>query len=202
MRRCFAGMAYLVVSTKGKELFRRELSGPVTLGRSTDCGVWINDAGVSRRHCRIEKTGEDAWEVVDLGSRNGVVVHGERVTRHTLSDGEAFHIGSARIAFHAIEFVSARPPRPSTPGQEPADSISDTVISNSTSRMGRGLPIPRAAMPGQSESEAMKPAAPLPFTRPPARPIPAASESPDEDETPYAERRPPRQGLLRRFLHK
>jgi hypothetical protein len=164
--------------------------------------VWINDVGVSRRHCRIEKTSEDAWEVVDLGSRNGVVVHGERVTRHTLSDGEAFHIGSARIAFHAVGFVSARPPRPSTPAQEPADSVSDTVISNSASRMGRVLPIPRAAMPGQSESEATKPAAPLPFTRPPARPIPAASESPDEPQPARRESRPQRQGLLQRLLHK
>ena len=196
-------MAYLVVSMKGKELFRRELSGPATLGRSTDCGVWINDASVSRRHCRIEKTGDDAWEVVDLGSRNGVVVHGERVTRHPLSDGEAFHIGGVRIAFHAVGFVSSRPPRPSTP-QGSADSVSDTVISNSASRMGRALPIPRAAtpMPGQSDSEAAKPAAPLPFTRPPARPIPAASESPDEPQPSRREARPQRPGLLQRLLHK
>jgi FHA domain len=195
-------MAYLVVSMKGSELFRRELSGPVTLGRSTDCGVWINDAGVSRRHCRIEKTGDDAWEVVDLGSRNGVVVHGERVARHTLKDGEAFHIGAARIAFHAVGFVSARPQRPSAPAQGSADSISDTVISNSASRMGRALPTPRAAMPGQSESEATKPAAPLPFTRPPARPIPAPSESPDDPQPSRRNARPQRQGLLQRLLHK
>ncbi len=196
-------MAYLVVDMKGKELFRRELSGgAITLGRSTDCELWLNDSAVSRRHCRFEKTGDDAWDVVDVGSRNGVVVHGERVARHTLKDGEAIHIGAARITFHAVGFVSSRPTRPSTPLQGVGDSISDTIISSSTSRMGRALPTPRAAMPGRSEGDTKKPAAPLPFTRPPARPIPAASESPDEPVTTSTAPRLQRQGLLRRLLHK
>ena len=196
-------MAYVVVSMKGKELFRRELSGDMTLGRSTDCELWLNDLGVSRRHCRFEKkntAGE--WDVVDLGSRNGVVVHGERVARHTLRDGEAIHVGGARIMFHADAFVSARPSRPSTPSQGAADSVSDTIVSNSASRTGRVMPMPRAAMPGQSVSEPTKPAAPLPFTRPPARPIPAASESPDEPPTASPTARPQRHGFLHRLLHK
>ena len=40
-------MAYLVVTVKDKELYRRELTGPVTLGRSTECDLWLNDNGVS-----------------------------------------------------------------------------------------------------------------------------------------------------------
>ena len=195
-------MAYLVVSMKGKELFRRELTGDMTLGRSTDCELWLNDLGVSRRHCRFEKKSDDQWEVVDLGSRNGIVVHGEKVPRRTLKDGEAFHIGGARITFHADAFVSSRPTRPSTPSQGAADSVSDTIISNSASRIGRALPTPRAAMPGQSDTETTKPAAPLPFTRPPARPIPAASESPDEPARTSIASRPHRLGLLHRLLHK
>lgn len=162
-------MAYLVVTVKGKELYRRELSGPLTLGRSTDCDLWLNDQGVSRKHCRFERVG-DAWEVHDLGSRNGVVLHGERVTHHALGDGEAVHVGSARVTFHAVGFVPARPATPQGTG----DSISDTVIGKSAPRAGRTLPTPRAAMPGHLERDARKPAAPLAFTRPPARPMPSA----------------------------
>ncbi len=194
-------MAYLVVTIKGKELCRQELNGPVTLGRSTDCDLWVNEAGVSRRHCRFERNGE-AWEVHDLGSRNGVVLHGERITKHTLGDGDSIHVGAARIMFHALGYVTSRPARPSVP-QGPADSVSDTVMSpNGGSRTGRLLPTPRARMPGQSDTEATNPTAPLAFTRPPARPMPAASRSVDENGKSDREHQPRREGLLRRFLHR
>ncbi|HEV2296400.1 MAG TPA: FHA domain-containing protein [Tepidisphaeraceae bacterium] len=193
-------MAYLVVTMKDKELCRRELSGPgITVGRSTDCDLWLNDGGVSRRHCCFERNGE-AWEVVDLGSRNGVVVHGEKVTRHVLRDGDSVHVGGARIAFHAVGYVPSRPTRPATP-QPVGDSISDTIVSaNSGSRMGRALPTPRAVDPDAREKVG-ETSAPLAFTRPPARPIPAPSQSPDDNVKSKGEH-PIREGVLRRFLHK
>lgn len=196
-------MPYLVVTMDGKELYRRELTGPVTLGRSTDCDLWLNDAGVSRRHCRFEQHG-DAWEVVDLGSRNGIVLHGERIMKHTLRDGDAIHVGAARVTFHAVAFRPSRPTRPATP-QGVGDSISDTVISaNAASHMGRALPMPRATKPNTSQRDAATPAARLAFTRPPARPIPAASTATNgngksrEERGENGERR---ESLLRRLLH-
>jgi pSer/pThr/pTyr-binding forkhead associated (FHA) protein len=189
-------MAYLVVTMKGKELYRRELSGPVTLGRSTDCDLWLNDQGVSRRHCRFELGDDGAWSVHDLGSRNGVLLHGERVTKCRLTDGDYVRVGDAKITFHEVGYVSARP---ATPQRGSGDSMSDTVV-NSASRMGRVLPAPRAATPGHDDPSApMVPApesdASLAFKRPPARPMPVG-EDPDSDS---GERRA---GLLRRFLHK
>ena len=187
-------MAYLVVTVKGKELYRRELSGnAVVVGRSTECDLWLNDGGVSRRHCRFERVG-GAWEVVDLGSRNGIVMHGERLTKHRLRDGDAIHVGEARIAFHADGFVAARPATPQGVG----DSVSDTVIANPVSRSLRPLPAPRPSMPAPSPGhrESAKPAARLAFTRPPARPMPVPSDVNDPD---VDEHRP---GFLRRFLQK
>ncbi len=184
-------MAYLVVTIKGKELCRRELSGSsVTLGRSTDCEFWLNDQGVSRRHCRFERVG-DAWEVQDLGSRNGVVIHGERITKRELSDGDAIHLGAVRITFHADGYVSARPATPQGFG----DSISDTVIASSASRTGRMLPTPRATVPTRSDAKAAQPVAKLAFSRPPARPMPVATDVNNPDGE-----RP--KGRLRRFLQK
>lgn len=191
-------MAYLVVTTAGKELYRRELAGPVTLGRSTECDLWLNDNGVSRRHCRFDRGESGAWEVHDLGSRNGVFVHGERVFQHTLKDGDHVRIGGVKIAFHEIGYVSSRP---AMPQRGSGDSMSDTVVSNAASRIGRVLPMPRAAMPGKGApsipmaSAPETPTAPLAFQRPPARPIPVGDKSDDNGKGEHHE------GLLRRFIH-
>jgi pSer/pThr/pTyr-binding forkhead associated (FHA) protein len=196
-------MAYLVVTVRDRELYRRELSGPMTLGRSTDCDLWLNDNGISRRHCRFER-GEDgsSWAVQDLGSRNGVFVHGERVAKHILRDGDHVRVGDAKITFHEVGYVSSRP---ATPQMSSGDSMSDTVVSNGMSRNGRAMPIPRAATPAKTspdlfEAPAPDPSTPLAFQRPPARPMPVGEKSIDDtdpEQPPH-----PREGLFRRFLHK
>ncbi|MGB7157922.1 MAG: FHA domain-containing protein, partial [Tepidisphaeraceae bacterium] len=138
-------MAYLVVTSKGKELYRRELAGPVTLGRSTDCELWLNDTGVSRKHCRFEPAG-DGWEVHDLGSRNGVFVHGEPVTKHVLRDGDVVRIGEARIRFYEVGFVSARPAAPT----RSSDPMSETIAHPEIASIGpKPRPAPRPATPGR-----------------------------------------------------
>jgi len=195
-------MAYLVVTVQDKELFRRELSGPLTLGRSTDCELWLNDQGVSRRHCRFERASDGTWEVQDLGSRNGVFSHGQRVTKHTLRDGEYVRVGGAKIKFHEVGYVSSRP---ATPQKGAGDSMSDTVV-NSASRIGRSLPMPRAATPGKNAPDiapAPESTAPLAFQRPPARPMPVGEANGDDNADDQGNGHPkPREGLLRRFLHK
>ena len=193
-------MAYLVVTLNGKELFRRELASAVTFGRSTDCDLWINDAGVSRHHCRVEPApGSGAgWVVTDLGSRNGVLVHGERVTSHPLKDGEAFRIGGARITFHEVGFVSARPSAPT----RSSDPMSETEVAPAFNSP-RPMPAPRPAMPGRDPADPSKdlvpaPAAPLAFTRPMARPIPVAPDD-SVDDNADGERS---QGVVRRWLQR
>jgi hypothetical protein len=201
-------MAYLVVTVNDKELYRRELSGPMTLGRSIDCELWLNDNGISRRHCRFERSEDGAaWTVQDLGSRNGVFVHGERVAKHALRDGEHVRVGGVKVTFHEVGYVSSRPARPQVGS---GDSMSDTVVGNGTSRNGRVMPIPapRVAVlektsPDLFEGPAPDPGAPLAFQRPPARPMPVGERSEDDDGNASPERPPqPREGLLRRFLHK
>jgi pSer/pThr/pTyr-binding forkhead associated (FHA) protein len=204
-------MAYLVVTVRDRELFRRELSGPLTLGRSTDCELWLNDNGVSRRHCRFEQASDGAWEVHDLGSRNGVFAHGQRVAKHTLRDGDHVRVGEAKITFHEVGYVSSRP---ATPQRGAGDSMSDTVL-KSASRVGRALPTPRAvtprpATPGKTAPDlapAPEPAAPLAFQRPPARPMPVTEAIDEVDERSDGDgegngHAKPRESFLRRLLHK
>jgi len=66
------------------------------LGRSRRADVQIAGRGVSRKHARVCVVG-DAVEVVDLGSRAGVMVRGQRVPRALVSVGESFTVGGARI---------------------------------------------------------------------------------------------------------
>ena len=58
----------------------------LTLGRSMDVDVLLDNEGVSRRHARIYREGEHYW-LEDLGSTNGVFVNGEKLDRTKLFDG-------------------------------------------------------------------------------------------------------------------
>jgi len=70
----------------------------VTIGRSSDCDVRIDDANVSRRHAEVRRIG-DGYSLVDLGSTNGTEVNGKRIDRQQLRDGDRITMGSTEIVF-------------------------------------------------------------------------------------------------------
>jgi pSer/pThr/pTyr-binding forkhead associated (FHA) protein len=107
----FANMAYLAVLQSGQLIARRELVGPMVIGRARESDVWVPDIRVSRRHCRIEPDG-DEWVVVDLDSRNGTQVGGSSVRRHVLEEGDEVTVGDAVLRFSAGKIVSRRPADP------------------------------------------------------------------------------------------
>jgi hypothetical protein len=73
--------------------------GGGTVGRSRECDVIVDDAGVSRRHAEI-RPGARGWTVLDLGSTNGLRVNGEDVRgERTLSSGDRVELGSTEIVF-------------------------------------------------------------------------------------------------------
>ena len=80
---------------------RRPLQPPgVVIGRGTDADLRINDPGVSRRHAelRIAVTNRMvSVSIVDLGSTNGILVDGERVTHALLKDGSQIVMGSTTM---------------------------------------------------------------------------------------------------------
>ena len=47
----------------------------VSIGRSADCDIPVDDQFASRRHAEILR-GEDAYQIHDLQSKNGVVIDG------------------------------------------------------------------------------------------------------------------------------
>jgi Protein of unknown function (DUF3662)/FHA domain len=73
--------------------------GGGTIGRSRDCDVVLDDAGISRRHAEI-RPGPAGWAVADLGSTNGVLVNGQQVQgSRPLAPGDRVELGSTVIVF-------------------------------------------------------------------------------------------------------
>lgn len=89
---------WLIVVSGGRGIGKMyRLDRLLTLGRSTQCDVHIDQDGVSRRHAMIELTVEGAIQIVDLDSRNGTFVNGDPVSRETLRDGDRIQIGGTTI---------------------------------------------------------------------------------------------------------
>jgi hypothetical protein len=69
-----------------------------TIGRSPDCGVFLDDVTVSRRHAALAQR-EGGWTIEDLGSLNGTFVNRRRVESAPLEDGDEIQIGKYRLTF-------------------------------------------------------------------------------------------------------
>jgi hypothetical protein len=70
----------------------------ITVGRSPDRDIVIQDNEVSRQHAlfRIEN---QAHTIADLHTSNGTFVNGARVSRHVLRPGDVVELGPARVSF-------------------------------------------------------------------------------------------------------
>ena len=75
-----------------------KLAGTTVIGRSVDCGICLDDEGVSREHARVEKDGQGNVWIADLGSTNGTyLLDGRRIERHVLQDGDKIRVGPDTI---------------------------------------------------------------------------------------------------------
>ncbi len=69
-----------------------------TIGRSPDCGIFLDDVTVSRRHAVLVER-ERSYFIEDLGSLNGTYVNRRRIESEQLSDGDEVQIGKYRLTF-------------------------------------------------------------------------------------------------------
>jgi pSer/pThr/pTyr-binding forkhead associated (FHA) protein len=74
---------------------------PITLGRSSNCTLSIEDDWISRTHCKIWVEGENVW-IEDLGSTNGSFIDGNRIDKQNLNLGSKLQIG--KIIFQLGHF--------------------------------------------------------------------------------------------------
>jgi hypothetical protein len=79
---------------------RYVLDGPTAvIGRSKECDCVVRDPNVSRRHAELRRSDNGDWQIVDLGSTNGVKVNGRQVETTRLSPGDDVVLGTARFTF-------------------------------------------------------------------------------------------------------
>jgi hypothetical protein len=70
----------------------------MTIGRSENADIQIDGHFISRVHARIVRA-SDKIMVEDVGSKNGVSVNAESVTRQALKHGDVIGIGKLRFTF-------------------------------------------------------------------------------------------------------
>lgn len=107
------------------ELTKNELH----IGRDINNEIVINDAEISRRHCRFSLQG-DAYVLEDLGSTNGTFVNEQRLAApYTLRGGETLRLGdNVTLAYELVGVESdatvasagaPAPPRAAAPPPPP-----------------------------------------------------------------------------------
>lgn len=72
--------------------------GVVTIGRSPECDLFLDDVTVSRKHARIVIE-VDGYTIEDEGSLNGTYVNRRRIERHQLFDGDEVQVGKFKMSF-------------------------------------------------------------------------------------------------------
>lgn len=101
------------------------LQGPVTIGRSPECDIHINDLGLSRVHARLVP-GEDGVHIEDLDSTNGTFLNDRRVMKERARKGD-------EIGFDKLRFRLS-----GAAGQEPVHVVA-TKSAQAPARSGNWL---------------------------------------------------------------
>lgn len=77
-------------------------SRDVTIGRSLDCSIRLDDLLASRQHCRLSFF-QGRWHVDDLGSYNGTLVNRDRVQSAPLASGDTISVGRSSLSLACVE---------------------------------------------------------------------------------------------------
>ncbi len=72
----------------------------LTIGRSPEAEVFLDDVTVSRNHALIVRR-RDGLYIDDLGSLNGTYVNRRRIESHKLVDGDELQIGKYKLTYLA-----------------------------------------------------------------------------------------------------
>jgi adenylate cyclase len=121
-------MSFRLVAEDGKQQVELREDAPTLIGRSLGCDLPLSHATVSRRHAEVLCNGEEVW-VRDLGSSNGTLVNGSRVTETTLVPDDKITFGE--VAFRLEEFAPAPDPNASSPTRTTAPVRETTVTRHS-----------------------------------------------------------------------
>ena len=72
--------------------------GQTVIGRGDQANMRLPDVGISRRHARLDFDGAQVI-LTDLGSTNGTMVNGQRVSAVALNPGDMIQLGTTTLTF-------------------------------------------------------------------------------------------------------
>ncbi len=101
----------------------------ITIGRSSENQIRIEDHRVSRQHCSVRRE-SDQFRVVDLQSHNGVLVNGARVDERLIENGDRIQIGGSTFLFSSGEET---PPLAGICLEDTTESANSTMFSAESS---------------------------------------------------------------------
>jgi len=85
---------FLIVFAGGTAGRMLQVGNQLTIGRGQDQMLRLQGEGVSRRHARLFRDGDDHVWIEDLGSTNGTLVNGTKLTApRALQDGDQIQVG-------------------------------------------------------------------------------------------------------------
>lgn len=73
----------------------------ITIGRSLDNDIVIDETSVSRRHAQLRRR-YGQYVIYDLGSRGGTLVNGHPVREATLDHGDVVSLGGVELLFERL----------------------------------------------------------------------------------------------------
>ncbi len=93
--------AYIAVyhGVRLREIYKLTPGSEITTGRDESCRIMLADGSCSRRHAAL--VWKDAtWWLRDLGSRNGTMVNGHKITQPlSLKEGDEIRVGNITLRF-------------------------------------------------------------------------------------------------------
>ena len=81
-------------------------AGQIRIGRGPECELVLRDSRVSRRHARLAAR-DGLLILTDLGSTNGTMVNGHRVSEVVLGAGDRIELGETSVVIKAAPTESA-----------------------------------------------------------------------------------------------
>lgn len=114
-------MAKLLITIGGNTAAHELTEAIITIGRSAENAIEIDDPSVSGRHAQLHQVGE-AYHLQDTDSTNGTRVNGETITSVALKVGDRIRFGKVEACFEC-EVTSEAPsfPLPTNAEVRPAE---------------------------------------------------------------------------------
>lgn len=92
--------ALRVISGPQGELVLPLTKNNMTIGRSPNSDIFLNDRTVSREHAVISKNG-DVYQIADQNSYNGLWINNNNVSVSNVKDGDLIQVGVFFLRFEA-----------------------------------------------------------------------------------------------------